>query len=104
MQQPHWIGPERVARVGDGGDFWRIARDLLDEEIGWRASSKGDDAKPIGKGVDGYCYGASPVTLNRTGTRSFGGDASGVLAGSQGARTCCLAAGIIDTGQCVPIS
>jgi prepilin-type N-terminal cleavage/methylation domain-containing protein len=61
-------------------------------------------ANAIGKGVDGYCYGASPVTLNRTGTRSFGGDASGVLAGSQGARTCCLAAGIIDTGQCTPIS
>jgi prepilin-type N-terminal cleavage/methylation domain-containing protein len=61
-------------------------------------------ANAVGKGVDGYCYGASPVTLNRTGTRSFGGDSSGVLSGSQGARTCCLAAGIVDTGQCIPIS
>jgi len=61
-------------------------------------------ANAIGKGVDGYCYGASPVTLNRTGTRSFGGDASGVLAGTQGAAVCCAAAGIIDTGACVPIA
>jgi len=33
-------------------------------------------------GVDGFCYGAAPITWNRTGVRSFGGDASGVINGS----------------------
>jgi type IV pilus assembly protein PilA len=43
----------------------------------------------VGNGAAGYCYGASPSTLNRTGTRSFGGDSSGVLGGTQGAIACC---------------
>jgi prepilin-type N-terminal cleavage/methylation domain-containing protein len=55
----------------------------------------------IGSGRAGYCYQASPVTLNRTGTRSFGGDSAGVLGGSQGALTCCAAAtAALDTGVC----
>ena len=43
----------------------------------------------IGVGKDGYCYSATPITVNRTGTRSFGGDSSGVLGGSQGSGACC---------------
>jgi type IV pilus assembly protein PilA len=43
----------------------------------------------VGVGVDGYCYLGNPTTLNRTGTRSFGGDSSGVLAGTQGTAACC---------------
>jgi len=60
-------------------------------------------ATGIGKGFDGYCYQASPSTLNRTGTRSFGGDSSGVLAGTQGAIACCTA-GAINTGACVALN
>ncbi len=48
----------------------------------------------IGNGAAQYCYGASPVTLNRTGTRSFGGDSAGVLGGSQGALACCSTAAL----------
>jgi prepilin-type N-terminal cleavage/methylation domain-containing protein len=41
-----------------------------------------------------YCYGASPTTINRTGTRSFGGDSSGVVGGTFGAVTCCVVGSI----------
>ena len=41
--------------------------------------------------ANAYCYGASPVTLNRTGTRSFGGDSSGVVGGTFGSVACCVA-------------
>lgn len=57
----------------------------------------------VGTGIAGYCYQASPVTLNRTGTRSFGGDASGVIGGSNGQFTCCAASGvdmILNTTVC----
>ena len=56
-------------------------------------------ATAVGKGVDGYCYQTSPSTLNRTGTRSFGGDSSGVLAGTQGTANCC-ATGALNTAAC----
>lgn len=61
-------------------------------------------ANVVGAGVDGYCYGASPTTLNRTGTRSFGGDASGVLAGTQTSVACCAGAGALDTGACIALN
>jgi len=54
-------------------------------------------AGAIGAGADGYCYGASPTTLNRTGTRSFGGDSSGVLGGTQGAVACCATSALTST-------
>jgi len=60
----------------------------------------------LGNGAAGYCYQASPVTLNRTGTRSFGGDASGVLGGSQGQLTCCSPSGVdmmVNTATCPAI-
>ena len=60
-------------------------------------------AVAVGVGVDGYCYQASPSTLNRTGTRSFGGDASGVLAGTQNAVACC-AAGVLVTANCIALN
>jgi type IV pilus assembly protein PilA len=47
----------------------------------------------IGSNFDQYCYNAQPTTLNRTGTRSFGGDASGMLGGTNGNVACCGAAG-----------
>jgi prepilin-type N-terminal cleavage/methylation domain-containing protein len=37
-----------------------------------------------------YCYQALPTSLNRSGTRSFGGDASGILQGTMGSANCCL--------------
>jgi prepilin-type N-terminal cleavage/methylation domain-containing protein len=57
----------------------------------------------MGKGFDGYCYQASPSSLNRTGTRSFGGDNSGVLAGTQGAATCC-SNGVLNTANCASLN
>ena len=61
-------------------------------------------ANAVGVGVDGYCYAASPTTLNRTGTRSFGGDSSGVLTGTQNTAACCAAAGVLDTANCLPLN
>ncbi len=61
-------------------------------------------AVPVGVGFDGYCYAASPTSLNRTGTRSFGGDASGVLAGSQQSIDCCGATGALLTANCVALN
>ena len=43
----------------------------------------------VGVGASVYCYQAQPSVLNRTGTRSFGGDSSGVLGGTQGTTACC---------------
>ena len=54
----------------------------------------------VGTGMDSYCYGASPTTLNRTGTRSFGGDASGVLGGTQGNQPACCVAGNLVAASC----
>jgi type IV pilus assembly protein PilA len=45
--------------------------------------------------VNAYCYGSSPITLNRTGTRSFGGDSSGVIGGTMGGVACCSAGSLI---------
>jgi len=53
-----------------------------------------------------FCYGASPTTQNRTGVRAFGGDFTGVVAGTQtpGA-LCCAATGILDTTPtCLPLN
>jgi len=56
-------------------------------------------AQAVGVGASTYCYLAQPVTLNRTGTRSFGGDSSGVLAGTQGTAACCVAGALVP-GTC----
>jgi len=42
-----------------------------------------------------YCYQARPSSLNRTGTRSFGGDSSGVVAGTFGDLDCCNAGSLV---------
>ena len=62
-------------------------------------------AGTVGTGVPGYCYGASPLTFNRTGVWSFGTDNSGVIGGSgQTAQIDCCAgaatAGTLDTATC----
>lgn len=58
----------------------------------------------VGTGQTGFCYDGIPATLNRTGVRSFGGDASGVIGGSirAGAPCCNLALGngVLDTAAC----
>ena len=57
-------------------------------------------------GFTGYCYAASPATFNRTGVRSFGGDASGVIGGTSmnAPQACCTGAatgaGNLNTGTC----
>jgi len=50
-----------------------------------------------------YCYGASPTTLNRTGTRSFGGDSSGLLQGTVGSAACCVTGAILPAACPQPI-
>jgi prepilin-type N-terminal cleavage/methylation domain-containing protein len=61
-------------------------------------------ANVVGTGRDSYCYGASPITLNRTGTRSFGGDSSGVFAGTQGTVACCNAGALDPAPTCVALN
>jgi type IV pilus assembly protein PilA len=59
----------------------------------------------IGTGVATFCYDASPAQLNRTGTRSFGGDNTGVLSGTQQNVACCAAgAGMLAPGVCLPLN
>jgi len=55
----------------------------------------GPSAASVGVGASTYCYQAQPSLLNRTGTRSFGGDSSGVLAGTQGSPSCCGAGALV---------
>jgi prepilin-type N-terminal cleavage/methylation domain-containing protein len=43
--------------------------------------------------VMSYCYAASPLTPNRSGVRSFGGDSSGLVAGTVSPTTVCCAGG-----------
>jgi prepilin-type N-terminal cleavage/methylation domain-containing protein len=52
---------------------------------------------------DTYCYQGRPLSPNRTGVRSLGGDASGSLAGTLGDVDCCLITGVLDTTTC-PLS
>ena len=52
-------------------------------------------AGSVGVGASTYCYLAQPSILNRTGTRSFGGDASGVLGGTQNVAACCAAGALV---------
>jgi type IV pilus assembly protein PilA len=49
-----------------------------------------------------YCYGASPITPNTTGVRTFGGDHSGVVGANPTGATsaCCGATGSLDTTGC----
>jgi type IV pilus assembly protein PilA len=49
-----------------------------------------------------YCYQGRPVTLNRTGTRSFAGDSSGVIGGTNGSLDCCLAGSIVAGCPAIP--
>jgi prepilin-type N-terminal cleavage/methylation domain-containing protein len=61
-------------------------------------------AVAIGTGVATFCYDASPAQINRTGTRSFGGDSTGVLSGTQLAVTCCAATGQLNSAACTPLN
>jgi len=59
----------------------------------------------VGTGVATFCYEATPNSLNRTGTRSFGGDSTGVISGTQKAQLCCSgAAGQLDPAMCTPLN
>jgi type II secretory pathway pseudopilin PulG len=58
----------------------------------------------VAGGVSNFCYLAQPIAARRTGVRSFGGDDSGVLAGTLGAVNCCAGAGpSVDTAACPAI-
>ena len=69
-------------------------------------------ARAVGTGRDGFCYNASPIRVKRVepgdgpyapGTRSFGGDASGVLGGTQAYFDCCKH-GRLDQTACPPLN
>jgi prepilin-type N-terminal cleavage/methylation domain-containing protein len=51
----------------------------------------------VGVGAATYCYLAQPSVLNRTGTRSFAGDFSGVLGGTQNVAACCANAVLVPS-------
>jgi hypothetical protein len=52
--------------------------------------------------VDGFCYGAWPSTLNQTGVRGFGGDASGrVCQNITGVDECAGAPALVGTCQVI---
>ena len=55
-----------------------------------RLANYGGPGNPAGN-WNTYCYEARPTTLNRTGTRSFGGDSSGAITGTYGDVDCCTA-------------
>jgi type IV pilus assembly protein PilA len=55
-----------------------------------RLGNYGGPGNPAGN-WNTFCYQAQPTTLNRTGTRSFGGDSSGTLQGAVGSANCCVA-------------
>jgi len=54
----------------------------------------------LGTGVAQYCYLTQPITLNRTGVRSFAGDDSGVIGGTNGIAACCGATNSVNTAVC----
>jgi prepilin-type N-terminal cleavage/methylation domain-containing protein len=59
----------------------------------------------VGTGLSAYCYGASPLVNSRTGVRSFGGDAAGVVGGTYIPGIACCQVGAsadmeMDTTQC----
>lgn len=58
----------------------------------------------VGNGKSGYCYAASPITINRTGVRAFAGDSSGVLGGTQALvqANCCTTGNddLVNTASC----
>lgn len=49
---------------------------------------------------DSYCFQARPLVVNRTGIRSMGGDASGVVGETGIDADCCNAAGLLQTAVC----
>lgn len=51
--------------------------------------------------VDGYCYGASPSTVNQTGVRGFGGDASGRVCQNIAGTSECLVASMAPACQVI---
>ncbi len=87
---PTFIDPSLAAAIGAGNGKSGFTRDY---QVG---------AGNVGTGVPQYCYGTQPITLNRTGVRSFGGDDSGVIGGANGSLVCC-AAGAVNTTTCPAI-
>ncbi len=71
---------------------------------GYNRSYDVTGTNPVGTGRDGYCYGASPSTLNRTGVRSFGGDNAGVIGGTQGNQPACCSNATLNRTNCPALS
>jgi len=87
-------------------DYPSTAPTFLDPNLGQDVMTKGGYVRSytvtdvsVGTGKSGFCSHGQPLTFNRTGTRSFGTDSSGVLAGTLGDVVCCDA-GILDSDAC----
>jgi prepilin-type N-terminal cleavage/methylation domain-containing protein len=85
---PTFVDPQLATAIGIGAGLGKSGfdRDYLPIGI-------------IGTGVAQYCYLAQPITLNRTGVRSFGGDDAGIIGAANGTIACC-ANGAVDTNVC----
>jgi prepilin-type N-terminal cleavage/methylation domain-containing protein len=79
--------------LGTGGTLTKSGYDRIANYTG---------TGPVAGDVGSFCYQARPTIHNRTGVRSFGGDSSGTIAGTQGNIPCCVN-GSIDTTACVPL-
>ena len=53
-----------------------------------------------GGSVANFCYLAQPISPNRSGVRSFGGDNAGAVGGGTGILACCDAVPAVNTGVC----
>ncbi len=77
-----------------------IGQDVVITKSGYARifSSPGGAVNRLGT----FCYQASPSAPNRTGVRSFGGDASGVIGASSTAGACCTTGTLV--GACTAIN
>jgi prepilin-type N-terminal cleavage/methylation domain-containing protein len=80
-----------------------LAQDTVTKSGFVRVATYGAAPGPEPGDRDDYCVGAQPLTLNRTGVRSFGGDSSGQIGATNGNVVCCLA-GQLDPGVCPGIT
>jgi len=91
LTAPTFIDSQLATATGAGNTKSGYDRDLTYIGVG---PSPGDK--------NGYCYSAQPVTLNRTGTKSFGGDSSGLIHGTFANVVCCDATGAVNPAICPP--
>jgi type IV pilus assembly protein PilA len=83
---------------------------FLDPVVGSVATKNGytrtilyDGSGPNAGDRTAFCYQSSPYVSHRSGQRSFGGDASGVVGFNPGVASCCSATGALQGGVCTAL-